>query len=81
MDRIAQRLGKAASTTIFARASRGVRVNRSIYPTPSALPLSFIATWLTTASDTSVNRPVRAAAGSVTDGLLKYEAVKHPRSH
>jgi hypothetical protein len=32
-------------------------------------------TWLTTASLTSVNLPVFAAAGSVTDGLLKYDAV------
>jgi hypothetical protein len=30
-----------------------------------------MSTWLTTASLTSVNLPVRAAAGKVTDGLLK----------
>ena len=33
------------------------------------------------ASLTRVNFPVRAAAGRVTEGLLKYEAVKQPRWH
>jgi hypothetical protein len=55
------------------------RVARSRYATPFALPSAFITTWLTTASLTSVNRPVRAAVGSVAEGLLKYDAMWQPR--
>src|ERR1700691_1569222 len=65
----------AANTTVRPWASRSARVCRSTNTTPVALPRSSMARWLTMASLTSVNRPVRAASGSVTDGLLKYEAV------
>ncbi len=55
------------------------RVVRSRYATPFALPSAFITTCLKGESPTSLNRPVRGAAGSVNEELLKYDAMWQPR--
>ncbi len=71
----------AATTNAFALTLFSMRVVLSMYETAWAFPSLPTTISRAIAFAISVNRPVACAGGIMTWLELKFEAVKHPRSH